>query len=48
MYKSGNMTLKDGVLIETLWNVNFILLTVMAYPISVLIETLWNVNEIEF
>ena len=32
------------VLIETLWNVNLIVVTYLDAPIEVLIETLWNVN----
>ena len=36
--------MKDGVLIETLWNVNTPHTTEVQYPSSVLIETLWNVN----
>ena len=32
------------VLIETLWNVNFLVLHMFLRPLKVLIETLWNVN----
>ena len=32
------------VLIETLWNVNFLYFPVFTGDVCVLIETLWNVN----
>ena len=34
----------EQVLIETLWNVNIVLVEHIHINISVLIETLWNVN----
>ena len=34
------------VLIETLWNVNFVLKKGILFRSPVLIETLWNVNEL--
>ena len=33
------------VLIETLWNVNLIRVSVLSIGFIVLIETLWNVND---
>ena len=36
--------MKDGVLIETLWNVNNFIPVTLLVPLPVLIETLWNVN----
>ena len=35
---------KDGVLIETLWNVNDDIADEVMRRLKVLIETLWNVN----
>ena len=42
MLSEGNNT--ETVLIETLWNVNYLLSSLAIIPVLVLIETLWNVN----
>ena len=43
--KAHNRRDAENVLIETLWNVKYILSKSAGSPVEVLIETLWNVKK---